>query len=218
MASSDREKGGRDPFRPGRFTGRNRKGHRRLDGNVLLMEPRERHVPFSERLFGPLQGLILARSNAFPFARWAPIPLRVIVGYGFMEHGFAKLPRGPEAFARILQTIGVPDPHLMSRVTILIEVFGGLAVLLGALVEIVTLPMVALLMVATFSVQLPYGFSSVKLLAVTASGAKFGPVRYEVNLLYLACLATLVLGGPGPFALDRVIIKRGWTPNALLRK
>jgi uncharacterized membrane protein YphA (DoxX/SURF4 family) len=37
-------------------------------------------------------------------ARWAPVPLRLIVGYGFMEHGFAKLARGPEAFATILHT------------------------------------------------------------------------------------------------------------------
>ena len=29
-------------------------------------------------------------------ARWAPIPLRLIVGYGFMEHGFAKLAKGPD--------------------------------------------------------------------------------------------------------------------------
>jgi putative oxidoreductase len=28
-----------------------------------------------------------------PIARWAPIPLRLIVGYGFMQHGFAKLAR-----------------------------------------------------------------------------------------------------------------------------
>ena len=41
-------------------------------------------------------------------ARWAPVPLRLIVGYGFMEHGFAKLGRGPEAFADILHAIGVP--------------------------------------------------------------------------------------------------------------
>ena len=34
-----------------------------------------------------------------PIARWAPIPLRLIVGYGFMEHGFAKLARGLEATA-----------------------------------------------------------------------------------------------------------------------
>ena len=27
-------------------------------------------------------------------AQWAPIPLRLIVGYGFMEHGFVKAARG----------------------------------------------------------------------------------------------------------------------------
>jgi putative oxidoreductase len=45
-------------------------------------------------------------------ARWAAIPLRLIVGYGFMEHGFAKLSKGPEVFAGILAAIGVPAPHL----------------------------------------------------------------------------------------------------------
>src|SRR5213592_2093120 len=64
-------------------------------------------------------------------ARWAPVPLRLIVGYGFMEHGFAKLGRGPEAFADILHTIGVPGPHVMAWATILTEVIGGLAVILG---------------------------------------------------------------------------------------
>jgi putative oxidoreductase len=33
-----------------------------------------------------------------PIARWAPVPLRLIVGYGFIEHGFAKLARGLDAF------------------------------------------------------------------------------------------------------------------------
>lgn len=147
----------------------------------------------------------LKLSSRFPIGRWAPIPLRLIVGYGFMEHGFAKLSRGPDAFAIILQAIGVPDPYLMARLTILIELLGGFAVIAGAFVAIVSLPMAAILLVAMFSVHLPYGFSSIKLLAVTASGAKFGPVGYEVNLLYIACLATLVLGGTGPFAIDRLI-------------
>ena len=48
-----------------------------------------------------------------PIARWAPVPLRLIVGYGFMEHGFAKLARGLDAFPEILRAIGVPAPHLM---------------------------------------------------------------------------------------------------------
>ena len=147
-------------------------------------------------------------SSRFPIARWAPIPLRLIVGYGFMEHGIAKLSRGPEALAAIVQAMGVPDPHFMAWVTILTELLGGFAVILGAFVAIVSLPMTAVLLVAMFKVHLPYGFSSIKLIAVTAAGAKFGPPGYEVNLLYLACLAALVLGGSGPFALDRLVSRR----------
>jgi putative oxidoreductase len=59
-----------------------------------------------------------------------------------------------------------------------------------------------------FTVHLPYGFSSIKLQAVTAAGAQFGPPGYEVDLLYLACLAALVLGGPGPLAAGGSLLRR----------
>jgi putative oxidoreductase len=75
-------------------------------------------------------------------------------------------------------------------------------------VAIVSIPMAALLLVAIFTVHLPYGFNSIRLEAVTPAGARFGPVGYECNLLYLACLATLVLGGSGPLALDGLIRPR----------
>src|SRR5258707_2733626 len=150
--------------------------------------------------------LLLTRTERV--ARWAPVPLRLIVGYGFMEHGFAKLARGPEAFATILHAIGVPAPHLMAWSTILIEVLGGLAVILGAVVTLVSIPMAVVLLVAIFTVHLPYGFSSIKLMAVTAAGAQFGPPGYETDVLYLACLAALVLGGSGPLAADGLIRKR----------
>jgi putative oxidoreductase len=119
-----------------------------------------------------------------------------------MQHGFAKFSKGPEAFAAILSAIGVPSPHLMAWLTILIEFFGGLAVLLGALVPLVSLPMAAILLVAMFTVHLPYGFSSIKIIGVTSGRAQFGPPGYECDLLYLACLAALVLGGSGPMAID----------------
>jgi putative oxidoreductase len=140
-------------------------------------------------------------------ARWTPIPLRLIVGLGFIEHGLAKLSRGPDAFAAILQALAVPAPHFMAWVTITTELLGGLAILLGSFVSVVSLPMAAVLLVAIFTVHLPYGFSSVKLVAVTPSGAQFGPVGYECSLLYLACLLALVLGGPGPLAIDNYFKK-----------
>lgn len=140
--------------------------------------------------------------------QWAAIPLRLIVGYGFMEHGYAKLTKGPEAFAFILHALNVPAPHLMAWLTILTELIGGFAVLLGALVPLASLPMAAVLLVAMFSVHWQYGFSSIKLMAVTPAGAKFGPPGYECDLLYLACLVALVLSGPGPFSVDRFISRR----------
>ncbi|HMJ61450.1 MAG TPA: DoxX family protein [Bryobacteraceae bacterium] len=135
---------------------------------------------------------------------WAPIPLRLIVGLGFMQHGYAKLARGPDAFARVLGALGVPAPHFMAWSTILTELLGGLAILLGAFVTLASLPMAVLLLVAIFTVHLPYGFSSIKLMAVTADGAQFGKPGYECDLLYLACLATLVIAGPGPLAIDNL--------------
>ena len=75
------------------------------------------------------------------FARYANLPLRLVVGYGFIEHGFAKLLRGPDAFAGILQQLGVPLPHLAAWLTISTEILGGLAMLLGFLVFWASIPM-----------------------------------------------------------------------------
>jgi putative oxidoreductase len=62
--------------------------------------------------------------------------------------------------------------------------------------------MIALLLGAIFTVHLPYGFSSIKLMSVTSGRAQFGPPGYECDLLYIACLTALVIGGSGPMAID----------------
>jgi putative oxidoreductase len=139
--------------------------------------------------------------------RWAVIPLRLIVGYGFMQHGYAKIVHGLPAFVSILQALGVPNPHVMAWVTILTELLGGFAVFVGALVPLASVPLAGVLLTATLSVHLRYGFSSIKLIAVTPAGAQFGPPGYECNLLYLACLAALVLIGPGPFSIDGLLAR-----------
>ena len=148
-------------------------------------------------------------TNRVGLARWAPLPLRLIVGYGFIAHGYAKIVKHPDAFAGILHALGVPAPHFMAWATIVTELLGGLAVIAGAFVPLVSLPMSAVLMVATLTVHLQYGFSSIKLLAVTSAGAQFGPPGYETDLLYLACLAALVFGGSGPFAVDGWLARHG---------
>jgi uncharacterized membrane protein len=97
-----------------------------------------------------LQDIVLDLPGRFPIARWAPIPLRLIVGFGFMEHGFAKLSRGPDAFATVLHALAVPAPHFMAWVTILTELLGGLAIFLGAFVSLISLPLASVLLVAIY--------------------------------------------------------------------
>jgi putative oxidoreductase len=68
-----------------------------------------------------------------------------------------------------------------------------------------------ILLVAVLTVHLPYGFTSIKLRSVTAAGPQFGPPGYETNLLYIAALATLALGGSGPLALDARLPRFRWS-------
>jgi len=150
--------------------------------------------------------------------RWAPIPLRLIVGYGFMMHGYLKLERGVDFFAAALEGLGLPAPHLLAWVTVVIELAGGLAVLSGAYLEWVSIPMVVVLLVALVTVHLPFGFSSIKFLAVTAEGPQFGKPGIECDLLYLACIATLLAAGSGPLAFDswRRSVRRSATKELVL--
>jgi putative oxidoreductase len=122
-----------------------------------------------------------------------------------MEHGYAKLLKGPDAFVTILHALNVPAPHLMAWMTILTELLGGFTVLVGAFVPLVSIPMAAVLLAAIFTVHWQYGFSSIKLVAVTPEGARFGPPGYECDLLYLACLVALMLGGSGALSVSSLL-------------
>jgi putative oxidoreductase len=89
-------------------------------------------------------------------------------------------------FIDVLHAIAVPAPFLLGWATILVELTGGLLILLGAFVPLATVPMVMVLLVAILTVYLPNGFSSIKLLSFDASGAHFGQPGYETDLLYIA--------------------------------
>jgi len=97
----------------------------------------------------------------------------------------------------------------MAWATILVELIGGFAVLIGAFVWVASIPMAVVLLVAMFTVHLPYGFSSIKLVAVGGAGPRFGPPGYEVALLYLASLAALAVGGSGPLSINSLLTSRG---------
>ena len=134
--------------------------------------------------------------------RWIPVPLRIVVGVGFMVHGWAKLSRGPAAFAELLKQAHMPLPLANAWLVTLLEIFGGLALLLGAFVAIVSVPLILSMLGAMFTVNIQYGFSAINTIGLTADGPKFGPPGYEINLLYIAGLVALILGGAGPLSID----------------
>lgn len=144
-------------------------------------------------------------SKCFNCNGWALVPLRLIVGFGFAAHGYAKLSRGPETFASVLTSLHVPQPHLMAWITTVIEFLGGISIMAGAFVVLLSIPLAVVMLTAMFSVHLQYGFSSVRLKAVTGMGAEFGPIGYELNLLYIAALLALAVSGSGTLSIDQYL-------------
>ena len=58
-----------------------------------------------------LLSMDILRPSEWNLHRWSALPLRLIVGYGFMAHGYAKLIHGPERFVAILHALAVPRPQ-----------------------------------------------------------------------------------------------------------
>jgi putative oxidoreductase len=154
-----------------------------------------------------------AARNKASSREWALLPLRLVVGYGSMAHGVAKWSRGPDNFGKLLQQVGVPLPTATAWMVTLLEVFGGLAVLVGVLVTVVSVPLIVSQLVAMFTVQLRYGFSAVNTIGLTATGPVFGPPGYEINLLYIASLLALASLGPGPLSAERWLANRRSRPR-----
>src|SRR4029077_4861935 len=96
-------------------------------------------------------------------ASWYALALRLIIGFGFLQDGYAKLARGPDDFISVLHAMGLPAPFLLGWATIVVEVIGGLMILVGALIPLAMVPMAIVLLVAISTVHLPNGFSSIKL-------------------------------------------------------
>ena len=69
-----------------------------------------------------------------------------------------------------------------------------------------------MMLVAMFTVHLRFGFSAVNTIGLTADGPQFGPPGYEVNLIYIAGLLALILGGAGPLSIDRMLAGRKREP------
>lgn len=134
-----------------------------------------------------------------------PLFLRMVIGFGFMAHGWAKLSRGPAGFAKLLVVLHIPFPEAMAWITTATEILGGLALFIGVLVSLAAIPLICTMMVAMLTIHIHYGYSSIKIIGITPQGPIFGPPGYEINLLYIAGLIALILLGAGQFSVDAAL-------------
>ena len=126
---------------------------------------------------------------------FAPLPLRIITGIGFMIHGLPKLldiPGTQSSFTNM----GLP-PELAVIIGLL-EFIGGLAILLGIFTRISAVLLAIDMVGAILSVKLSKGFIG----------------GFELDLLYLAIMISLILTGPGSLSIEKNILKREMFPKA----
>lgn len=131
------------------------------------------------------------------------MPLRLAIGAGLFAHGYAKLAHGPSHFTEVVAALGLPAPSLAATVAIAIELVTGAALVAGAFVRPAALLAIPVIATAIVGVHWQYGFLSVRLVEVTPDGARFGPVGYELGLVYIGALFALAASAPTVWSIDR---------------
>lgn len=131
-------------------------------------------------------------------AEWAMLPLRLAAGAILVHAGYGKFRRGVGGFGEWLGGLGYPLPQASARLVAALELAGGAAILLGLLVHLAALPLIATMLAATYT-------NAVKLRLPFAGNER--AQGWELDLLLVAALAALALGGAGPLSLDAAL---GW--------
>ncbi|MDP9889274.1 MULTISPECIES: DoxX family protein [Micrococcaceae] len=122
--------------------------------------------------------------------------LRIILGFLFAAHGWQKFTEwtiaGTQAsFAKM----GVPAADVMAPAVAVLELAGGIALILGVLTRVVAALLVLDMLGALFLVHAPAGIFA-------ANGG------YELVLLLATAAFALALTGAGRLSLDRLLFSR----------
>jgi len=135
---------------------------------------------------------------------WSPLPLRIMLGIGFIHHGWHNVIMADErqAFTWMLSEIGIGQPVAMLWIISILSFGGGVALITGSFVRIACLALALNVPAILFIIHARSGFDFVKLTAITAQGPQYGMPGYEVSLLYLAGLMALFISGAGSISVD----------------
>jgi putative oxidoreductase len=135
---------------------------------------------------------------------WYAIPLRLIVDWASYNTAMRSSPRPEDSSVSCTPSVFLP--HCCWLGTILVEIIGGFHRHRGVRSSRDDTdgnrPLAAI-----FTVHLSNGFSSIKLQSSMPLAPISGQPGYETDLLYLAGLIALCLGGAGPISVDGLLRK-----------
>lgn len=126
---------------------------------------------------------------------WAVVPVRIVLGYIFLDAGLGKWRRGISGTGDWFGSMGFPFPQPTARAIATLEVVGGVLLILGLGVSWIAIPLVGNMVVATLVQKFKLG-------APFQGGDVQG---YELDVLMVAAALTLTLGGAGPLSIDALL-------------
>jgi putative oxidoreductase len=127
-------------------------------------------------------------NNGRELRSWGLTLLRVVVGVIFVMHGWQKLSMGFHGVADFLGSHGIPVPTLAAVVLTLVELIGGIVLILGVLTRYFAALLAIDMLVAIITVHAKNGF--------------FAPKGVEFPLLLLVANLNLMLAGPGALSVS----------------
>ncbi|HSH12418.1 MAG TPA: DoxX family protein [Desulfurivibrionaceae bacterium] len=142
---------------------------------------------------------------------WKLTLARLALGVVIFPHGAQKLLGwfGGYGYAGTMgfftETLGIPAP--LAFLVILVEFFGGLALIVGALARPAALGIGVIMVTAALLVHLPNGFF------MNWSGAQGGE-GFEFHILAAALALVVTIGGAGALSLDRALATAGSAGDA----
>ena len=130
---------------------------------------------------------------------YGPVVLRLCVGAVFVAHGAQKLlgmwgGSGLDGTSGMLVGLGLPYPYPLAVLLGIVELGGGILMVLGGLIRWVALALAIDMAIAIWKVHYPNGFF------LGAAGRADG---VEYTLVLLGSLICLMLTGAGALSVDR---------------
>ncbi|MGM0875850.1 MAG: DoxX family protein [Bacillota bacterium] len=125
---------------------------------------------------------------------WSTLLLRVLLGVTFFVHGVVKFQGGIENIVGWFDSIGLPG--FLAYGVALLEVVGGILLVVGFGSRIVSALFVLLMLGATIKVKLALGF--------LGNGQMAG---YELDVALLAMALFIAVNGSKILSLEQVIFK-----------